>query len=1492
MLKVRIGEKVQIVKGTLSGQTGRLAFEGKVQFSSGIWVGVVLDKPVGKNDGMVKGVRYFQARPKFGAFLKPDAIKSRKTMKSGLPKPSGLAKPSGFAKPTAISKPSGIPKSGISKISRPTGIPRTGSFSSQRSRNSSRSRGASPSMTRKESRSSSKPISPADSKRRKHSMTSASSTFPRGEGAKSRSPGGPRSSVPAIRSSRPSGSITSVRTGVSRSSSGGHLSEISRLTANVEDLKSRLSMANAKINEKNAIIAQLSQDGGDGGAESIKLKETIRKLQKEIMNTQASESALKAENEQLRSEVQTANAVIKSQSGGDLSHELVDAKREIGILRANLEAVQAARRRDRSPPSGSDAVALQTNRIPSIDTELENKLRGQIGQLEETLMEYESKMEEDREAIMAHDEKIDRLSDKLNAKKEEVKSLQLEIESVKLAAKSRENEDGGATAALDDAKADLEALKKQMDHKLAAAKEANEAKIKRIKTKLLDQVQDIERQRDEKKRRLDVVTGNLEKINAMFNKAQNEAKKNTDRMKTLEKEVAKLKGEVELHELEKEELELNVEEKEEQLLELNQKYAQMATSNNKLKTQLSSVKNEIISAMPQDKKQSAELADKNKQLTEALVNLRDITTDKIDRLTASVKSLKEERDKLSKDVKNAQQLEEKLKDSTEQVVELQAELEEYGEMDTTVEVQSSKITDLEEECEKLKGMNKQLTELVQANEEMEESQAEIEAEYQEEIAQKEAELGAAKRRIKKLTASQKDSQRTVGQFRELVNALQEENKQLKTRVGAIANKSKLQVAKAHTALSRNLKLQTTASVARERTAAYHIASMQSNEAEQYCEFVMQYMPDTVQINKKVFNVMAMLERVRFSSMLIGAMVNEYYGLKSAVFELDMASLAYTACEATVDICEALAITYFKLHLADEMGVQSVMLRLSAIATVEKSVSLFLDIVTQDRLSVETPLDPLHKAAEDIHSFHQKYLGDVKIDESSEAVVLERTRLEALRIHYKHLKTCAIVKQVDDYIDVLKATAGDDDDDEGEEKEQPYMEGVNALTSSLDSLSAIQTTSGSLLFGLSVSHALPEGMRVDLNAKVGEAMDRMRDNVEMFHDMLEKAVSVDEEDQRGEPATPVEILSKVAALSKESVDDLNKDISLMHQELNAVSKGLNAPENKEKKHGLVYTNKFISFEANRVDKSSWLRDAEIMRKELAQTAGSQAELKTAKESLASHTKDLFQLRKELQAKITKNNVLTTQIGLLQDRAGNVEGLSVQIQDLESTLKDKVETVTRLKNENANLHSKVGAIRRRYEEEKLKNKRGFHESRESISHANMAPEEAQAEITLLRNTIAHVQNEFNEYKWKGTSGRLIRDLPPLPPFERAGESDPTSETSSIIRDLRILSDKVMNTRACPQLVDLSKSGASQRWLGHVSSMQKLSRKTRDLQLRLVKASESHSAAGWIKKVNPESKARMVGRITIPTLPGLKTGFSGGRVLVSSQQMAALCKPLTAW
>ncbi|XP_031427071.1 CAP-Gly domain-containing linker protein 1-like [Clupea harengus] len=39
---------------------GVVRFLGETQFAPGQWAGIVLDEPIGKNDGSVSGVRYFQ----------------------------------------------------------------------------------------------------------------------------------------------------------------------------------------------------------------------------------------------------------------------------------------------------------------------------------------------------------------------------------------------------------------------------------------------------------------------------------------------------------------------------------------------------------------------------------------------------------------------------------------------------------------------------------------------------------------------------------------------------------------------------------------------------------------------------------------------------------------------------------------------------------------------------------------------------------------------------------------------------------------------------------------------------------------------------------------------------------------------------------------------------------------------------------------------------------------------------------------------------------------------------------------------------------------------------------------------------------------------------------------------------------------------------------------------------------------------------------------
>ncbi|KAL8625698.1 hypothetical protein ACOMHN_043973 [Nucella lapillus] len=62
--EMEIGDRV-IVAGQ---RKGSVRFIGEAQFAPGVWFGVELDQPAGKNNGSVAGVQYFSCRPKHGVF--------------------------------------------------------------------------------------------------------------------------------------------------------------------------------------------------------------------------------------------------------------------------------------------------------------------------------------------------------------------------------------------------------------------------------------------------------------------------------------------------------------------------------------------------------------------------------------------------------------------------------------------------------------------------------------------------------------------------------------------------------------------------------------------------------------------------------------------------------------------------------------------------------------------------------------------------------------------------------------------------------------------------------------------------------------------------------------------------------------------------------------------------------------------------------------------------------------------------------------------------------------------------------------------------------------------------------------------------------------------------------------------------------------------------------------------------------------------------------
>jgi len=66
-----IGDRVLVGS---SQETGTVKFIGITKFSLGTWIGIALDKALGKNDGTVKGVSYFTCEKEHGLFVRKGAL--------------------------------------------------------------------------------------------------------------------------------------------------------------------------------------------------------------------------------------------------------------------------------------------------------------------------------------------------------------------------------------------------------------------------------------------------------------------------------------------------------------------------------------------------------------------------------------------------------------------------------------------------------------------------------------------------------------------------------------------------------------------------------------------------------------------------------------------------------------------------------------------------------------------------------------------------------------------------------------------------------------------------------------------------------------------------------------------------------------------------------------------------------------------------------------------------------------------------------------------------------------------------------------------------------------------------------------------------------------------------------------------------------------------------------------------------------------------------
>lgn len=71
---LKLNAHVIVSTNTVQNKRGYVRYVGGVKFGTGLWIGVELEQKSGKNDGSVKGVRYFTCPEEKGVFVRADKL--------------------------------------------------------------------------------------------------------------------------------------------------------------------------------------------------------------------------------------------------------------------------------------------------------------------------------------------------------------------------------------------------------------------------------------------------------------------------------------------------------------------------------------------------------------------------------------------------------------------------------------------------------------------------------------------------------------------------------------------------------------------------------------------------------------------------------------------------------------------------------------------------------------------------------------------------------------------------------------------------------------------------------------------------------------------------------------------------------------------------------------------------------------------------------------------------------------------------------------------------------------------------------------------------------------------------------------------------------------------------------------------------------------------------------------------------------------------------
>lgn len=242
---------------------------------------------------------------------------------------------------------------------------------------------------------------------------------------------------------------------------------------------------------------------------------------------------------------------------------------------------------------------------------------------------------------------------------------------------------------------------------------------------------------------------------------------------------------------------------------------------------------------PEEKTSSGwlQLEKQNERLRDALLRLREITSQAEDELKDTVQSLEEDNTELQKYKDEYETTKERLIASESAVDDLRQQLETALGAEEMLEELTERNMNMGEQVDELRATVEDLESLKEIADELEINHVESEKQMQEELDYRDFLISEQAKRVAQLDSSNEEAEYTITRYRDVVLSLQSDLEDMRASQQITETESENLTARSRAMMDLNMKLQITAAKAQNKTIDLELRRLEAEEAMEHLAVV-------------------------------------------------------------------------------------------------------------------------------------------------------------------------------------------------------------------------------------------------------------------------------------------------------------------------------------------------------------------------------------------------------------------------------------------------------------------------------------------------------------------------------------------------------------------------------------------------------------------------------------------------------------------------------